>query len=230
MKAPKSFTLIELLVVIALIAILASMLLPALSKARAAAQSAKCINNLKQLALAYVLYADDHDGSLRSGKAILSNGALDARPVTPTYLNYEGYTDDPATFCPSGPARTNLTTDGKNVREYVNSGKENTYGASISLIAANYGRADDPSNLILVADSSNGAGAAKQIGWINHNSTSADGGWCGRLGNHHGYRSNIAMYDGHVEGFKVQSNGFVGNFYQYNPWDGNANRDWFASN
>jgi len=61
LRAGKGFTLVELLIVIAIIAILAAMLLPALTKAREKARQSVCINNLKQLGLAFQMYLQDYN-------------------------------------------------------------------------------------------------------------------------------------------------------------------------
>ena len=65
----RTFTLVELLVVIAIIAILAALLLPAVQRAKAHGHAAECMSNLKQLSLAFQMYAIDHSGQLPAGGA-----------------------------------------------------------------------------------------------------------------------------------------------------------------
>ena len=76
----RAFTLIELLVVIAIIAILAAMLLPALALAKQKAQGIGCLNNNKQLILAWTMYANDSNDRLVYNRTI--TGTLVTPPTT----------------------------------------------------------------------------------------------------------------------------------------------------
>lgn len=73
MRKPQGFTLIELLVVIAIIAVLMAILMPALNRVKEQGKRSVCLNNLKQLALAWIMYADENDDKLVNGAAGYSN-------------------------------------------------------------------------------------------------------------------------------------------------------------
>lgn len=83
----RGFTLIELLVVIAMIAILAALLLPALGKARERTRGIQCLNNTRQLVMAWQLYADDHAGRLPYNLGQVSTASAAAQRTNVNWVN-----------------------------------------------------------------------------------------------------------------------------------------------
>jgi prepilin-type N-terminal cleavage/methylation domain-containing protein/prepilin-type processing-associated H-X9-DG protein len=120
-RTPKAFTLVELLVVIGIIALLISILLPTLGRARESANTAKCLANLKQIGLASVMYSNQNNGYVLpvGHRATSANASWEGWPMMlvfsrllprPLVSATDGPTPGTVFFCPNGDI--NSLTDG----------------------------------------------------------------------------------------------------------------------
>jgi len=153
MRRTRGFTLIELLVVIAIIAILAAILFPVFAKAREKARQTSCLSNCKQLATAYVMYAQDYDERTPLPAVVIpaiavpgAGGAADGSNVNWWRFTLQPYTKNWQIFvCPSAQNPGDPSSPGNQLNRQ--------YGLNASITNTAMGQITLPAETIALGDS-----------------------------------------------------------------------------